>query len=155
MVDTVTFALNEPSTVDVLDDADNITGSLLGSLVIVARQRGVHLSKEQLIRDHLLQAGDASVVETLGIAEAAGLRASTTRLRWGDLFKMGTALPAIVVLRNGAAMVLVGTEAHRPGWPPIVVLRDPNGNDDAPLLLDEARFTAAWDGDVILVKRDY
>jgi len=155
MVDRVTLASNEPSTVALLDDADNVTGSLLGSLVIVARQRGVHLSKDQLIRDHLLKTGDASVVEMLGIAQASGLRASTTRLRWGDLFKMGTALPAIVLLRNGAAMVLSGTESNRPGWPPFVVLRDPNSNDDTPLVLDEARFSAAWDGDVVLVKRDY
>ena len=155
MVDTVTLALNEPSTVNPLEGADKATGSLLGSLVIVARHRGVQLSKEQLIRDHLLTAGDASVVETLGVARASGLRASTTRLRWGDLFKMGTALPAIVLLRNGSAMVLLRAEANRPGWPPFVVLRDPNGNEEAPLLLDEARFSAAWDGDVILVKRDY
>ena len=151
MVDSVTLALNEPSA----DDAGQVTGSLLGSLVIVARYRGVQLSKEQLIRDHQLKASDASVKETLGIAHASGLRASATRLRWGDLFNMGTALPAIVLLRNGAAMVLMRTEARLPGWPPVVVLRDPNSTDEAPLLLDEARFTAAWAGDVILVKRDY
>src|SRR5260221_1833953 len=155
MVHAVTLALNEPATYKSLDDADKATGSLLGSLVIVARHRGVQLSKEQLIRDHQVRAGDASVTETLAIAQASGLRASATRLRWGDLFKMGTALPAIVLLRNGAAMVLMRTEAKLPGWPPVVVLRDPNSTEDAPLLLDEARFTAAWAGDVILVKRDY
>jgi subfamily B ATP-binding cassette protein HlyB/CyaB len=155
MVATVTLALNEPSTVNPLDDAGHATGSLLGSLVIVARHRGVQLSKEQLIRDHQLRAGDGSVKETLSIARASGLRASATRLRWGDLFNMGTALPAIVLLRNGAAMVLIRTEAQRPGWPPVVVLRDPNSTEEAPLVLDEARFTAAWAGDVILVKRDY
>jgi subfamily B ATP-binding cassette protein HlyB/CyaB len=151
----VTLALNEPSSVEPLDETGKAVGSLLGSLVIAARHRGVQLSKEQLIRDHQLKAGDASVAETLRIAHACGLRASVTRLRWGDLFKMGTALPAIVLLRNGAAMVLMRTEAGLPGWPPVVVLRDPNGNEEAPLLLDEARFTAAWSGDVILVKRDY
>src|SRR5439155_7090529 len=138
-----------------LEGSADATGSLLGSLVIVARHRGVQLSKEQLIRDHQLKAGDASVKETLSIAHASGLRASTTQLRWGDLFKMGTALPAIVLLRSGTAMVLLRTEPTLPGWPPVVVLRDPNGNEEAPLLLDEARFTAAWAGDVILVKRDY
>src|SRR5258708_24481099 len=126
MVDSVTLALNEPSAANLLDDASQATGALLGSLVIVARHRGVQLSKEQLIRDHQLTAGDASVKETLGIAQASGLRASVTRLRWGDLFNMGAALPAIVLLRNGAAMVLVRTEAKLPGWPPVVVLRDPN-----------------------------
>src|SRR5260370_19715399 len=109
MVDTVTLALNEPSSVNPLDDSANATGSLLGSLVIVARHRGIQLSREQLIRDHQLRAGDATVKQTLGIAVASGLRASTTQLRWGDLFKLGTALPVIVLLRNGAAMLLLRT----------------------------------------------
>src|SRR5579863_2693764 len=152
---TVTLALNEPSTLSSLDEPGKATGSLLGSLVIVARHRGVHLSQEQLIRDHQLKAGDASVAQTLRIAQAAGLRASVARLRWGDLFNLGPALPAIVLLRNGAAMVLLRTEANLPGWPPVVVLRDPNSHEEAPLVLDEGRLAAAWAGDVILVKRDY
>jgi subfamily B ATP-binding cassette protein HlyB/CyaB len=151
MVPTVTLALNEPST----PDTDKPTGTLLASLVIVARQRGVHLSSEQLVRDHQLEAGDASVAETLRIARASGLRASATRLRWGDLFDLGAALPAILLLRNGAAMVLLRTDAKLPGWPPIVVLRDPNSHEETPLVLDEARLAAAWAGEVIVVKRDY
>ena len=149
----MTLALSEPTNVELLDD--KTTGSLLGSLVIVARHRGVHLSKEQLIRDHQLRRGDASVAETLRIAQASGLRASTARLRWADLFNLGRALPAILVLRNGAAMVLLRTESKLPGLPPIIVLRDPNSREEAPLVLDEARLAAAWDGEVILVKRDY
>ena len=151
MVPTVTLALNEPST----PDTDKPTGTLLASLVIVARQRGVHLSSEQLVRDHQLEAGDASVAETLRIARASGLRASATRLRWGDLFDLGAALPAILLLRNGAAMVLLRTDAKLPGWPPIVVLRDPNSHEETPLVLDEARLAAAWAGEVIVVNRDY
>ena len=73
MVDSVTLALNEPSA----DDAGQVTGSLLGSLVIVARYRGVQLSKEQLIRDHQLKAGDASVRETIGIAQSSGSTGTT------------------------------------------------------------------------------
>jgi len=154
MVHTVTLALNEPSA-DLLGNTDKITGSLLGSLVIVARHRGVYLSKAQLIRDHLLSAGDATVPETLRIAHASGLRAIATRLRWSDLFQMGTSLPAIVQLRNGGAMVLVGAHAKRPGWPPFIELSDPNADEEAVMRVDEARFATAWDGDVILVKRDY
>jgi subfamily B ATP-binding cassette protein HlyB/CyaB len=155
MGDSVTLAANDPSTVEPLQEPGSAAGSLLSCLVIAARHRGIHLSKEQLIRDHLLKSGDASVAETLNIARASGLRASTTRLRWDDLFRLGTALPAIVLLRNGAAMVLLRSEAKLPGWPPVVVLRDPNSTEEAPLLLDEARLNAAWGGEVILVKRDY
>ena len=58
-----------------MQSSANATGSLLGSLVIVARYRNVQLSKEQLIRDHQLKSGDASLAETLQIAQASGLRA--------------------------------------------------------------------------------
>jgi ATP-binding cassette subfamily B protein len=149
----VTLTINEPPIVDLLDDAGKSTGSLLDSLVIVARHRGIYLSREQLIRDHQLHSAEVTIAQTLGIATAAGLRAQSVRLLWQDLFKLGTAVPAIVLLRNGAAMVLI--RAEEPGGLPMVTLQDPAGSEDALLHLDEARFAAAWAGDVILIKRDY
>jgi subfamily B ATP-binding cassette protein HlyB/CyaB len=62
-------------------------------------------------------------------------------------------LPAIVLLRSGHAMVL--REVHGGREYPRVVLQDPNAHEDAPLVLDEARFTAAWTGEVLVFKRDY
>jgi ATP-binding cassette, subfamily B, bacterial HlyB/CyaB len=150
----VTLTINETPVVDVLDDAGNPTGSLLDSLVIVARHRGIHLSRDQLMHDHQLRSADVTVAETLRIAAAAGLRAQSVQLRWQDLFKMGTATPAILLLRNGAAMVLLRV-MPLPSGTQTVILQDPAGSEDAPLQLDEARLTAAWDGEVILVKRDY
>src|SRR5205085_4260604 len=79
----------------------------------------------------------------------------TTRLRWASLVKLGTALPAIVLLRNGSAMVVLRIHVETQGRPPIVVLQDPNAPQHAPLMLDEVRFTEGWDGEIILVKRDY
>ena len=143
-VDAVTLTLNQPSSVDPLDDAGNRAGSLLDSLVIVARYREVHLSREQLIREHQLDSADVTIAQTLRIAHAAGLRAYAVRLRWEDLLKMGTAVPAIVLLRNGTAMVLMRA-ATAPSGLPVVVLRDPGGSEDAPLMIDETRFTAGLD----------
>jgi subfamily B ATP-binding cassette protein HlyB/CyaB len=148
------LTLNEATSVDLLDDADRAAGSLLDSLVIVARHRGVHLSRDQLMRDHQLRSADVTIARTIRIAAAAGLRAHSVQLRWEDLFKLGTAAPAIVLLRNGAAMVLVRAVAP-PSGPSVVSLQDPAGSEEALLHLDEARFTAAWTGGVILVKRDY
>jgi ATP-binding cassette subfamily B protein len=154
MVPRVTQAINTEAA-PVPATAQGGASSLLGSFVIAARQRGVHLSAAQLIRDHQLPSGEVSTAQLLRIAERCGLRAKATRLRWASLVKLGTALPAIVLLRNGAAMVLLRIHVETQGRPPIVVLQDPNAPQHAPLMLDEARFTAAWGGDVILVKRDY
>jgi hypothetical protein len=52
-------------------------------------------------------------------------------------------------------MVLLRAESEAQGRPPIAVLQDPNAPDHTRLTLDEARFTAAWGGEVILLKRDY
>jgi ATP-binding cassette, subfamily B, bacterial HlyB/CyaB len=150
----VTLTINEEPTVDLLDEAGKTTGSLLDSLVIVARHRGVYLSREQLIRDHQLRSADVTIAQTLRIAGSAGLRARSVRLRWQDLFKLGTAVPAIVLLRNGAAMVLTRA-VEPPVGPAMVVLQDPAGGEEAYLRVDEARLDAAWAGDVILIKRDY
>jgi len=137
------------------DNAEAGGSSLLGSFVIAARQRGVHLSVAQIIRDHQLASSEITPAQLVRIAEGVGLRAKATRLRWANLVKMGTALPAIVLLRNGAAMVLTRIYVEKEGRPPVAVLQDPNAPQHAPLMLDEARFSAAWDGGVILIKRDY
>jgi ATP-binding cassette, subfamily B, bacterial HlyB/CyaB len=127
--------------------------SLLGSLVIVARHHGIQLSVPQLVHDHLLEPGQPAVPQLLNIAVASGLRASSVQLPWRQLLQLRKALPAIVLLRNGHAMVL--REVHEGPEIPRVVVQDPNAHENAPLVLDEARFTAAWTGEVLLFKRDY
>lgn len=127
--------------------------SLLGALVIVARYRGLHLSIPELMRDHRLEPGEPSIEKLLQIARRCGLRAMAITLRWDDLMRMGTALPAILLLRNGNAMVLL--DAAREARPAHLAVQDPNAGEDALLKLDEARLAAAWSGEVILIKRDY
>jgi ATP-binding cassette, subfamily B, bacterial HlyB/CyaB len=150
------LALSEQSTIThPLDGGSNAAALLLDAFIVASRHRGVHLSREQVLRDHQLKSPEITVPQMLRIARKAGMRGRAVRLRWQDLFKMGTALPAIVMLRNGSAMVLLGTRPGRGGQPDVVVLLDPSGDEDAPLTLDEMRFTAAWSGDVVLIKRDY
>jgi ATP-binding cassette, subfamily B, bacterial HlyB/CyaB len=127
--------------------------SLLGSLVIVARHHGLQLSVPQLIHDNLLEPGQPSVVQLLNIAESSGLRASSVRLDWHQLFRLGQALPAIVLLRDGHAMVL--RDVSEEGGRTRVILQDPSVHEDAPLVLDEDRFVPTWSGEVLLFKRDY
>jgi ATP-binding cassette, subfamily B, bacterial HlyB/CyaB len=127
--------------------------SLLEALVIAARYRGLHLDASELTRDHRLEPGEPPIEKLLQIARSCGLRTMTVHMRWGDLMQMGSALPAILLLKNGSALVLL--RAAREANPPHVVVQDPNANADALLKLDELRLSAAWAGQAILVKRDY
>ncbi len=127
--------------------------ALLGALVIVARHRGIHLSETQLRRDHRVGPGATTPEQLLQIARSSGLRALATRLSFSDLMKMGPALPAILLLKNGGAMVALRVE--RKAQPPHVVAQDPGAPEDALLSLDEPRLALGWAGDVILLKRDY
>jgi ATP-binding cassette subfamily B protein len=128
--------------------------SLLGALVVVGRHRGVHLTVPQLIHEHLIQPETLTIGRLLTIAKAVSLRADLTHLKWRDLADLGQALPVIVMLRNGSAMVLRGVNIDD-AETPTVTLQDPNAGEDALLYIDEARFCSAWTGEVILVKRDY
>jgi subfamily B ATP-binding cassette protein HlyB/CyaB len=126
---------------------------MLGALAIVARHRGIHLSPAQLRRDHRLAPGEPSLQRLLDIARASGLRAVATRLKFRDLMRLGPALPAILLLKNGSTMVLVQSEPR--AQPAHLVVQDPSAGEDALLTLDEHRLGLGWAGDVILIKRDY
>ena len=125
----------------------------LASLVIVARHSGLHLSVPQLIHDNVLTGQKVSTAQLLKCARSAGLKAKVAHLSWDGLSHLKKALPAIVTLKNGASMVLrrLTDEAGETR----VVLQDPNAADDVVLVVDRVRFEDAWNGDVILIKRNY
>ena len=125
----------------------------LACLTIVARHHGLHLSVAQLTRDNWLTGQEVSVADLLKCGRAAGLKVSALRLSWGRLDRLRRTLPAIVVLKNGASMVLRRLEGD--GDQARVVLEDPNAGEEAPLVIDRVRFEDVWAGGVILVKRDY
>ena len=134
-------------------DAANEAASRLATLAVVARHRGIHLSPAQLHREHRLGPGEPSLQQLLEIARASGLRAVTTHFKFADLMRLGAALPAMLLLKNGGAMALLRSEPQ--AQPPQVVLQDPNAGEGALLTLDEHRLALGWAGEVILLKRDY
>ncbi len=91
------------------EEAAGANSSLLRSFIIAARFRGVHLTPSQVVHDHLLASEDVSIDQLIDIAKASGLRAVGTRFQWSDLMRLGKALPVIVRLSNGSAMVLLRT----------------------------------------------
>ena len=142
--------LSKPAALELRPGHDR---SALDCLIVVARHRGVHLSLTQLVHDNVLAGSDVSTAQLLQCARNAGLKAKLLHLNWRRLAQLNKALPAIVVLKNGAAMVLLRVT----GEPDEIriVLQDPNAGEDALLVIDRVRFEEAWSGEVILVKRNY
>src|SRR4051812_40206073 len=125
----------------------------LRTLIDVARHRGVHLSLDQIVRDNFLGDKEVSMAQLAKIARANGFRAAPARMRWDQLLKLGEALPAIIQLRSGGFMVITGVRKSPQG--DCVMVRDPLAAPDAVLMLDESRLASAWDGAILLVKRQH
>jgi ATP-binding cassette subfamily B protein len=125
--------------------------STLASLVEVARVHGVHLSAAQIERDFALDGKEPSLALLKHIAEKNGLKGRIVTMAWRHLLKLGRAVPAIIRLRNGGALLVVGAQAE--GDVPMVFLQDPLDPSGAALGVDQARLDAAWTGEVLLIKR--
>ncbi len=127
--------------------------SSLAALLAVARHHGVHLSLEQIRRDHPLDGAQVPSSLLVHLAERNGLNARRVIMRWRHLAKIGKAVPAILRMNNGAAMILVGFQSA--GSVPMALLRDPLDPAETIVGIDELRLAAAWDGEVILIRRRF
>jgi len=127
--------------------------SVLQAFVTLAGKHGVHLSAAQLCRDYPVDDTGLSNSLIERIATETGLVAKCLVLSWAELQKLGKALPVMLRLRNGDAVILVAISDNNGA--PRVTLRDPIGDDDALVVVDEARLTSSWDGGTILIKRRY
>lgn len=124
--------------------------SMLEGLRYVARHHGLHLSREQLIRQFVREEGEVSSAVIVGAAEQSGLIAKVSRMRFDHLLRLGRAIPALLRMRDGTARVLV--TVHAGGSPPVVVLRHPmDGHQPVPF--DKIGLAEIWDGEVIVFKR--
>jgi len=125
--------------------------STLAALVEVARAHGVHLSAAQIERDFALDGKEASLSLLKHIAEKNGLKGRIVTMDWRHLVKLGRAVPAVLKLRNGGALVVVGHQAEGPV--PTVFLQDPLDPSGGAIGVDQARLTESWTGEVLLIKR--
>jgi ABC-type bacteriocin/lantibiotic exporter with double-glycine peptidase domain len=82
-----TTAAEKPLEATPEHGADRAQSSMLGALVIVARQRGIHLSQAHLRRDHQIGPGEPSPQALLQIARTSGMRVVKTRLEFRDLMR--------------------------------------------------------------------
>src|SRR5215469_10088828 len=87
-------------------------------------------------------------------ARKAGLTAKLLRLSWDRLGRLGSALPAILILRNGESVILSGLK-EVPGEEPQVAVRDMRAPREGFQFWDRAKLEENWDGEIVLIKRKY
>jgi ATP-binding cassette subfamily B protein len=125
----------------------------LRCLAIVGRSHGLNLTISQVIQDNLLADDNVTVEEVLSCARTAGLKSKLVRLDWNDLTHLKKALPVIIKLKTGAALILTYVEAQ--GGVQHVRLRDPDAEEGSFITVDRIRLEEIWTGDVVLIRRNY
>ncbi|HYD32674.1 MAG TPA: peptidase domain-containing ABC transporter, partial [Azospirillaceae bacterium] len=123
------------------------------SLAIIAGLRGINVSAEQLLREHVIGNHEPSTPLLLRMAEETGMRATAAVLDWRHLVALGDAFPIMLIMRNGNAMIATGASVV--DGVPVIMLRDPLVADEIEMPVDEARLFHAWDGSVVFLKRHY
>lgn len=134
---------------------DSPTYSARRCIALLCGHHGLDLTAEA----SRLVGEDRTAGGILRAAQAAGLKARTlTGQGWDDLRRIRQALPAIAVLKNGNAVLLVNVEAGAAGSGAEsgqVAVLDPLTEQVGIILLDQPTFLDAWAGTVILAKRAY
>src|ERR1700724_2144681 len=126
----------------------------LASLSAIARFHGLDLSEPYLLqvaspgRD-----GRVTPANLVQVAHKVGLTAKLVKLSWRRIAALGQALPAILPLRDGEAVVFSGLRETEAGLE--VVVRDLREPQLGFQFWDRAALEERWDGSVVLIKRKY
>ena len=127
----------------------------LACLAAIARFHDLDVSEPYLLQ--VVSPGPDGRVTAAGLvqgARKAGLSAKLLRLSWDRLGRLGSALPAILILRNGESVILSGLK-EVPGEEPQVAVRDMRAPREGFQFWDRAGLEENWDGEIVLIKRKY
>lgn len=116
-------------------------------LAAIARHLGVDVDAKRLVHDHALDA-EPGLQQLIAIAQAQGLAARHVRMRWRQLKRARSVLPALARLANGNAVALIDIADDDS-----VTVVDPLAPAGGRLTLERKSFEASWQGDVVLIKR--
>jgi len=126
----------------------------LACLSAIARFHGLDLSEPYLLqvaspgRD-----GRVTPANLVQVAHKVGLTAKLVKLSWRRIAALGQALPAILPLRDGEAVIFSGLRETEAGLE--VVVRDLREPQLGFQFWGRAALEARWDGSVVLIKRKY
>jgi ATP-binding cassette subfamily B protein len=122
----------------------------LRAVAAAARFHGIDLD----MANFRLSAGEAfpSPASLVAWLREQGMTAKALRLVWRNLFRFRDSAPVVLLLKDGAAGLVVGADPKRD----IVWLKSPTSAEaEPPVAVDRLRLEQAWTGDAILLKRPH
>jgi ATP-binding cassette subfamily B protein len=122
-------------------------------LSILAREHGVDLPADALLRAHPFDGDEPSNATIAAMAKTNGLQVETLKLKRGDLGKLRRSTPAMLRFPDGRSILLA--RVNKAEGEDVAILRDPFGSEEALVGLGEDRLFETWAGDVVLVKRHW
>jgi ATP-binding cassette, subfamily B, bacterial HlyB/CyaB len=128
--------------------------SKLLAFVVVARRRGIDTTLDNIRRNYVNVENEPDSEVMAAIARDLGLEARTINIGWRDIPRLWKSLPAILLLKDGGALVLESFQEN-PKTGTVAILRDPTGAPDALVAADELRLRDLWAGEIVLIKRRY
>jgi ATP-binding cassette, subfamily B, bacterial HlyB/CyaB len=126
----------------------------LACLAAITRFHGLDFSEASLVQ--MAAPGlDAKVspAALVQVARKIGLSAKRVKMSWMQLGKLGQALPAILVLRDGDAVILSGLKEAEGKTE--VVVRDLRTLNQGFQFWGRPELEELWGGEIILLKRKY
>jgi ATP-binding cassette subfamily B protein len=126
----------------------------LACLAAIARFHGLDLTEPHLLQ--IASPGPDGRVTAANLAQVAnkvGFSAKLVSLSWRRIGRLGQALPAILILRSGEAVILSGIKESEAGTQ--VVVRDLREPQQGFQFWDRAKLEENWSGQVVLIKRTY
>jgi ATP-binding cassette subfamily B protein len=124
----------------------------ISCLTAIARFHGLDYTEPQLVQFAAPGPDGVKPAHLVQVARKIDLHAKLVRLSWDRLRRLGQALPAILVLRDGGAVVLSGIKDTAEATE--IVIRDPR-TPQGFQFWDAEKAHAEWDGQAILIKRRY
>jgi ABC-type bacteriocin/lantibiotic exporter with double-glycine peptidase domain len=132
-----------------LNEGQTQQSTAVTALDRVARTYGLVLDPQQLTRNHPFDGKEPTTQLLLKMADGGGLRGKLRRIKRGEMTKLATLAPAILLLRNGKAALSNGVEKNGACFALIDQLES-EGSLTA--LYDEPRRSEFCTGEVILLK---
>lgn len=127
--------------------------TLLASLVTVAAQHGIELNIKQIKHDNQLEGTSITKSQFISCAKKAGLKAKFFKGNWQSLIKANQSASVVLLLQDAGSMLL--TEKTANNNIEAISLINPTKPNAPSLQVDRTRLEAIWQGDFLLIKRDY